>query len=60
MIEQFMSYAHFILYGPPCSPTLKSFVKREKDIMSHMHASWVDIPLESVVKVAKQILTFDQ
>lgn len=60
MTEQFMSYAHFILQTSPLAHNLKDFLKKQSDIVGKMHFSWVDIPEASLVKVSKQILSFDQ
>ncbi len=55
-----MNYAHFIFHSHPASPKLKQFIAKEADIVGHLHFSWVDIPQESIIKVGKQILSFDQ
>lgn len=60
MNEQFMSFVHFIFQASPSSPLLKTFLKEQSDIVGKLHFSWVDIPKPSLVRVAKQILSFDQ
>jgi hypothetical protein len=60
MMEQFMSFAHFILQTSPLAPNLKTFLKNKSDIVGKLHFSWIDIPETSLVKVSKQILSFDQ
>ena len=60
MNEQFMSFVHFIFQASPSSPSLKTFLKEQSDIVGKLHFSWVDIPTPSLIRVAKQILSFDQ
>lgn len=60
MMEQFMNYAHFILQTSPVASNLKKFIKNNSDIVGKLHFSWLDIPQDSLVKVSKQILSFDQ
>lgn len=55
-----MNYAHFIFHSHPNSPQLKQFIQKETDIVGQLYFSWIDIPQESILKVAKQILSFDQ
>lgn len=54
-----MNYAHFIFYSHPTSQKLRDFVAKENDIIGQLHFNWIDIPKESILKVAKQILSFD-
>ena len=60
MAEQFMTYTHFMLQASPVDSGLRTFLKNQPDIVGKLHFSWVDIPQLSLVKVAKQILSFDQ
>jgi hypothetical protein len=55
-----MNFAHFIFHAHPTSEKLKEFISKETDIIGQLHFSWIDIPQESILKVAKQILSFDQ
>jgi hypothetical protein len=55
-----MTYAHFVFQSSPLSPKLKPFLKEQSDIVGKLHFSWVDMPESSLVKVAKQVLSFDQ
>lgn len=60
MAEQFMNFAHFVFQASPTSSQLKQFLSRQHDILGQLQFCWVDIPQESIFKVAKQILSFDQ
>jgi hypothetical protein len=55
-----MNYAHFVFQAKPTSEKLKKFISKENDIVGQLQFNWIDIPQESVLKVAKQILSFDQ
>jgi len=55
-----MSYVHFIFQASPKSSSLRTFLKEQSDIIGKLHFSWIDIPTLSLVRVAKQILSFDQ
>jgi hypothetical protein len=60
MAEQFMNFAHFVFQAAPTSPQLRQFLARQHDIVGQLQFCWVDIPQESILKVARQILSFDQ
>jgi hypothetical protein len=60
MAEQFMNFAHFVFQARPTSDKLKAFISKENDIVGQLQFNWIDIPQESILKVAKQILSFDQ
>ena len=55
-----MNYAHFVFQAKPTSEKLKTFISKENDIVGQLQFKWIDIPQESILKVAKQILSFDQ
>lgn len=55
-----MTFAHFVLQASPSSPKARRFLQQQPDIVGKLHYSWVDLPEASLVKVAKQILSFDQ
>ena len=55
-----MMYSHFVLQSSPLSEKLIPFLKTQSDIVGKLHFSWVDMPEASLVKVSKQILSFDQ
>lgn len=55
-----MTFTHFVLQASPVSLLLKGFLKRQSDIVGKLHFCWVDVPQASLVKVARQILSFDQ
>ena len=60
MNEQFMPFVHFIFQASPNSPSLRTFLKEQSGIVGKLHFSWIDIPTSSLVRVSKQILSFDQ
>ena len=55
-----MLYAHFVFQCSPLSDSLKPFLKEKSDIVGKLQFTWVDMPEASLVKVSKQILSFDQ
>lgn len=60
MCQNFMMYSHFVFQSSPLSEKLIPFLKTQSDIVGKLHFSWVDMPEASLVKVSKQILSFDQ